>query len=192
MAKLYEVLENHKGDYISVLCESRGDIEDLRDYLRIKEYPQKDFIIITNYTPDMQRTIDDFEGKLVIASDLAMRSGLVDFREDFDVLVNYDVPSAFDPTFWQRLSRLTHRYTPISLRGKLRREITRSVYTFASRTSPIETMEALRDLLVENGETVPEFLQLGVQCCKRCKDAPWHSEVYCPQAADETFRAIME
>lgn len=33
---------------MAVMCESRGDIDDLKDYLRLKEFPQKDILIATD------------------------------------------------------------------------------------------------------------------------------------------------
>jgi hypothetical protein len=60
----------HESDYAGIMIESKGDLEDLRDYLRLKDFPSSQILFLAvNSMETSQRAVDDFKGRVIIALD---------------------------------------------------------------------------------------------------------------------------
>ena len=71
LERVYALLTGkHDSDSVGIMIESKGDLEDLRDYLRLKDFPSSLILFLAAFSMETtQRAVDDFKGKVIIALD---------------------------------------------------------------------------------------------------------------------------
>lgn len=152
LQRVYDIIQKHllmkEGGFpIAIYSEIRTDIDDLREYLRLKEV-KKVVCMHSGMSTDQRKEQTEMlpSAKVLILSDFVIKG--MDLGQSSIVLtINYDIPNEFE-TVLKRLARMRRGYC--AGQSKIGKE-KHKILTFVHKNSKIEVLEQMKSMLIANG-----------------------------------------